>query len=82
MVRGDVKIDEPVEMHGLYVGNVTVKAGGLLVLRGMVNGNLTVCRGAAARVAGMVRGDLIDEGGQVEVSGMVSGRTLAAGRSA
>jgi len=49
-----------------------VKSGGALDVSGMVNGDVTVERGAYAVVRGSVNGAVVNNGGTVEIHGMVS----------
>ncbi|MFT3801032.1 MAG: hypothetical protein QM766_07410 [Burkholderiaceae bacterium] len=73
LINGDLVVSEEVRLTGLVAGSILVVDGGVLNLHGMCAGSLTVNRGGRALVVGMVRGDVIKNGGEVEIKGMVGG---------
>lgn len=70
VVGGPLVVVEPVLLHGVVDGDVTVEAGGDLVIRGAVLGDLTVRRGRAS-VHGTVTGHVRNEAGELLVTGAV-----------
>lgn len=77
-IDGDIQIAEPIEMHGMFTGNVTVVPGGFLKLHGMACKSVTCKGGGKLVVHGTISGDLIDAGGDIEVRGMVRGQRFRA----
>lgn len=63
----------------MVIGDVHVAAGGRLVLHGQVTGSLSVGVGGSAVVYGMVAGSVVNEGGDVEVLGMIGSLIEQAG---
>jgi hypothetical protein len=76
--RGTVKarliVEDELTLDGMAVEGVTVQSGALLILNGTVVGDLVVQRDARADVNGTVHGDLVNEGGTVNLKGVVRGR--------
>jgi cytoskeletal protein CcmA (bactofilin family) len=71
IVNADLEIADAVHLSGMVRGTVTVAAGGDLKMTGMISGDLVVRPDARARVSGMVSGTVRNQGGDVEISGMV-----------
>ena len=75
-VEGDVEITGEFQMHGMFTGNVVVKAGGSLILHGMATKSVTLESGSFVNIFGTVSGDVINNGGQLQVSGIVAGKII------
>jgi len=73
-IEGDVIIEEDTTLEGMIVGNVTVTGAAEFVLRGMVRGTVTVLENSVVYLHGTVNGDVINNGGSLEVYGMIKGR--------
>ena len=71
--EGDIELSDELVLHGMLVGNLTVTATGVLRLHGMCTGSVFVEPGGRAQLLGMVVKDVVNRGGQVEVTGMVNG---------
>ncbi|OOE42695.1 hypothetical protein [Salinivibrio kushneri] len=76
IIKGDVEITSELNMNGMFLGNVTIKDGGYLVLNGMAKKSLVVEYGAVVEIPGMVTGDVINNGGNLSISGMVCGQVI------
>lgn len=59
------------KFSGMIKGDALVPAGADLNVSGMIHGDLYIEARARAHVSGMVSGKIIDQGGDVTVSGMV-----------
>ncbi len=70
-VRGPTIIRRDTRLNGAVHGDVTVPPGVHLELNGSIKGNLLVCKGSRAVINGVVRGRVFDEGGAVEIYGLV-----------
>ncbi len=75
-IEGDTVIDEDTQLNGMIVGKTTVAEGVQLALNGMVVGNLVAKKDSVVYLYGMVVGDVINEGGKLEVRGMITGQTF------
>jgi cytoskeletal protein CcmA (bactofilin family) len=75
-IEGDVEITFELKMHGMFLGNVTVKNGGYLILHGMATKSLVVEPGAAVEIFGMVIGNVINNGGKLFIAGRVNGQII------
>lgn len=71
ILTSDLEVADAVRLSGMACRNVVVASGGALEMSGMIAGDLIVRAGGVARVSGMVAGILRNEGGEVEISGMV-----------
>lgn len=74
MLSGTHRIDGHETFNGMLNGTLVIGTGACVTVAGMVNGDVVVERGAEAIVTGMVNGGIVDHGGTVRVTGMVSGR--------
>ena len=72
-IEGDLSVSDHLALYGLCAGDITVEAGGALHLYGMCAGNVNVKKGGCAVVYGLCTGDAINDGGDLEVRGMVIG---------
>ena len=73
MHAGDLTLAEDGRFRGMVTGTLTIAAGCSVEMAGMVTGTLVVESGAEVLVSGMVTGGIVDRGGRVAVTGMVSG---------
>jgi hypothetical protein len=67
-------VEDDLTLNGMAVKGVTVESGALLILNGTVVGDLLVQRDAKAEVNGTVHGELVNQGGTVNLRGVVHGR--------
>lgn len=70
-IEGPFTVDRDLTIHGMIAGHATVRSGCKLVLHGMVTSDLLVEPDAHATVHGKVNGTVINQGGLVEIHGMV-----------
>ncbi|MEX3954417.1 hypothetical protein [Trinickia sp. EG282A] len=70
-IEGPFTVDRDLTIHGMVAGRATVRPGCKLLLHGMATSDLVVEPGAHATVHGKVNGTVINEGGTVEIHGMV-----------
>ena len=71
-VEGDITIRSDFQMHGMFLGKVTVTAGGYLRLHGMATQDLLIESGATVEIHGMAK-NVINNGGHLTIKGMVTG---------
>jgi hypothetical protein len=72
-IDGDLHVADGLDLFGMVTGNLTVSAGGMAVIYGMVLGNLIVRPRGEAILQGMICGNAVNEGGTLEIQGMVVG---------
>ena len=60
-------------IHGTVGGVVRVMPTGELVLRGVCKGSIVVAAGARAEIWGIVEGNIINQGGDLYIAGLVEG---------
>ena len=72
-IEGDIEITSGIELRGMIKGNAIVKKGGVLILYGMVSKNVVIEEGAVVNILGMVSGDVINRGGDLNISGTIVG---------
>lgn len=72
-MKGDIVVSDAFQMNAMFAGNVTVVAGGHLILNGTATKNVTCKTWGKLEVNGMVIGDLLDAGGEIALRGMVKG---------
>jgi len=70
---GDLRVERDGAVDGIVGGNVTIAARCRAAVSGIVNGDLIVEEGAVVEMSGILSGRVINRGGQVRVTGMVSG---------
>lgn len=68
----DLLVDRDGVVSGIVDGSVTVAAGCRVEVSGIVSGDLIVGQGAEVELSGMLSGRVINNGGRVRVTGMVS----------
>ena len=73
-IEGNVVIEKDTNLRGMIVGNVEVLDGATLYLRGSLNGRLYIYEGAKVLLYGTNNGDVINDGGILEVFGVINGR--------
>lgn len=73
VVRGSVEVSDDFTLRGIADGHVTVVHGGCLDLCGICAGSLTIQPGGFATVRGIVNGDVFNDGGNLDVRGIVCG---------
>lgn len=62
------------------ISGATIRAGGRLDLQGTSNGNITVMQGGVLSVHGKVNGEIINNGGNVTITGHVNKLTNLYGK--
>jgi cytoskeletal protein CcmA (bactofilin family) len=72
-IDGDLDVADGFDLFGMVTGNLTVSAGGMAVIHGMVAGNLIVKPRGEAILQGMICGNAVNEGGTLEIYGVVVG---------
>lgn len=72
MYDGDLRLEEDGRFRGMVNGTLTIASGRTVRVSGMVNGALVVEPGADVHVSGMVNGGIVNRGGTVRVTGMVT----------
>ncbi len=65
-------------LTGMVRGDATIPSGRKVEIKGMVTGDLKVAAGASVEIDGMVIGTVINDGGYVNIRGMV-GRVVDIG---
>jgi len=81
-LHGPTIVRQDTRLNGVVNGDVTVPSGVRLELNGTVRGNLLTCPGSYAVIHGAVTGHLFNEGGEVEIFGLVGvARTVDVERS-
>lgn len=71
-VQGPTIVRQDTRLNGVVIGDVTVPPGVRLELNGTVKGNLLACPGSQAVINGAVLGHLFNEGGEVDIFGLVA----------
>ncbi|MDG4755248.1 hypothetical protein O7630_30345 [Micromonospora sp. WMMD718] len=75
--RGKIEVPlqvvDELRLQGMAVKAVTVLEGGDLRLHGMACEGLAVAAGGRAVIYGTVDGDVVNDGGYVEIHGVVNG---------
>jgi len=72
-IEGDFTVHGEFMLHGMITGSATVETGAKLALHGMVCGDLIIENGAQVDLHGMVCRDVWNNGGTLEVRGMIIG---------
>lgn len=76
VIDGDLDVHEDIVLIGVVSGSVVVNTGHTLIITGVVSGNLTLEKGSVARVPGIVNGDIVDKGGELDLTGILAGRLI------
>jgi hypothetical protein len=66
-------VTDTLALHGTVAGPVRVMPSAVFVLRGLCKGNVVVAAGAKAEIWGVVEGDVINQGGDILLGGLVEG---------
>lgn len=72
-IDSDIDIQSEYKLEGMITGNTTVLDGGVLYLNGMISSNVIVQKGGTVFLYGMVNGDVTNDGGYIEIFGMILG---------
>lgn len=72
-IKGDVIVDDSFQLNGSITGNATIISGGEFILHGTCGRDLIVEPGAVVHIHGTVMGNILNNGGQVEIYGVVGG---------
>jgi cytoskeletal protein CcmA (bactofilin family) len=75
-IEKDIDIEEDTTIHGMIVGNVQVLDGVTLHLHGMVIGQVLLKEKSNVYLHGTVNGDVINQGGMLEIFGVVNGKVV------
>ena len=81
-ISGPTIVRQDTRLNGSVRGDVTVPPGVHLELNGTIRGNLLACKGSRTVIHGVVLGRIFDEGGQVEVYGLVGRQRASDARDA
>ena len=73
MTAGSLEITSDGTVRGMIGGDVIVASGVHATIKGMVAGDVIIEPGAMVWITGMVSGRVVNQGGMVEVKGMVAG---------
>ena len=69
---GDLRVDHDGDVNGIVSGSVTIAAGCRAAVSGIVSDDLIVEEGGVVEMSGILSGRVINHGGQVRVTGVVS----------
>jgi len=58
---------------GIVNGNARVKSGSNLEVKGIINGDIFIETGSKVLVSGIVDGRVVNDGGDVELTGIIGG---------
>jgi len=72
-IEGNMDVAKDFQLNGVITGNASVKSGVFFRLNGVVSGSLTIEHGASADINGVVNGNVINEGGTINIAGVVRG---------
>lgn len=72
-IENDVYLNYDLTLHGMITGDVIVGKGSNFVLHGTCCKNLVLEQGSSVRLNGMVCGNVNNNGGFLEVYGLVNG---------
>jgi hypothetical protein len=75
-IEGDTWLEQDVELHGIILGSVIVRAGKLFRVCGAVSGSVKLEARARVFLYGYVGGDIVNSVGCLEVYGVVNGRVI------
>jgi len=75
-IEGDTWLEQDVELHGIILGSVIVPAGRLFHVCGAVSGSVHLEARARVFLYGYVGGDVVNNGGCLELYGVVNGRVI------
>ncbi|MBR9903651.1 MAG: hypothetical protein GYB15_07390 [Gammaproteobacteria bacterium] len=75
-INRKVYLDYELKLHGVVLGDVLIKNGGVLELHGIVSGDVVVDPMGVANIYGTVNGNVINNGGKTLVAGTISGKMI------
>ena len=78
-IMGDYSVNENLRFRGQIVGTATVQADITLILEGQITKNLILQKDSTAYLHGTVSGDVINNGGHLEVFGVINGSLVEKG---
>lgn len=70
-IKGDLTLEQDIVLRGMIVGNVTVKSNVEFIVHGQIKGNVFIHENSNVIVYGQINGDVINDGGYLEIYGMV-----------
>lgn len=70
-IEGPYTLNEDIALYGMIAGDATLRRGARFILHGTITGNLVIERGSRAIIHGTVAGRIYNEGGRVEIFGIV-----------
>ena len=73
-IEGDFTIDEDFELKGMITGNVKIINNSSAIIHGQISGDLIVNQGTSVLLHGQVLRNASNNGGLLEVYGMISGQ--------
>ena len=77
VVNGGLTVTGRARITGTVNGGLTVAPGADVKLPGTVNGGARVGKGARLRLSGVLNGPLVNEGGQVAITGVAQEADLS-----
>ena len=77
-IEGNINITEDFQLNGVVTASASVINGAYFKLNGVVSKDLTIAAGSSVDVNGVVNGNIINEGGVVNVTGVVRGSLYGA----
>lgn len=77
-IDGDVVLEEDTILRGMIAGSVTVPKDTVLHLHGTVTGSVFLQEGSAVFLHGTVAHDVVNDGGHLEIDGIVQGQVVRA----
>jgi len=69
--RGSLVLDSSTTISGILEGNLTITDGNTAIITGTISGDIVVMPGGRAVVNGVVRAAAINEGGYLEIAGII-----------
>jgi hypothetical protein len=76
IVNGDLQVTEEYDLQGIVTGNVTVLNESVFCLHGLCKKNLFIEEGSKVYLYGMVCGSVYNNGGYLEVHGLIKGKLI------
>lgn len=70
--KGSLTLTQDTNVRGIVTGDVIVTPNVSAIISGIVNGQVLVGKDSRARVSGIVNKQVVNDGGYVEVSGIVN----------
>ncbi len=77
-IEAPLTVEGALEVQGIVLGSITVLPAAHLVLRGICRGSVRIAESGVAQLWGIVEGDVSNEGGEVDVFGIVEGAVQGA----